>query len=515
MHASDPLPSTDPDTRKPLPDGPLPEPAAGDLPIAILGAGFAGIGAGIQLLRAGIRSFSIFERADDVGGTWRDNTYPGAACDVPSHVYCLSFEPSAEWSRTFAPWNEIHAYLRGLVEKWGLRRHLRLSTAIEEARFDEERGLWHLATSRGETVRARVVIAGLGGLVDPAWPDIKGLGSFRGESIHTARWNHDYDLTGRRVAVIGTGASAVQVVPSIAPQVEHLSVFQRTPAWVMPKRDHVYTERERERYRRHPALLRASRLAKYWLSELMGPMIFLDAPRLSAVAERASLRHLERSVRDPELREKLRPRFQFGCKRVLISDDYWSTFERENVELVTDPIEEIRPEGILTRDGTLREFDAIVFATGFALNIARAPFPIYGRGGRSLDEAWADGAVAYKGLAVSGFPNWFICMGPNTGPGHTSVLVYTEAQISHALGAIRKIRDENLRFVDVRPEVQDRYNERLQRRMKHMVWSSGCHSWYLSPDGSNHSLYPGFAFEYVLRARRFRPRDYEIARFED
>jgi cation diffusion facilitator CzcD-associated flavoprotein CzcO len=243
-------------------------------------------------------------------------------------------------------------------------------------------------------------------------------------------------------------------------------------------------------------------------------MVFLDAPRLSAVAERQSLRHLERSVSDPALRAKLTPHFQFGCKRVLISDDYWSTFERENVELVTEPIEEIERQGIRTRDGALHEADVIVFATGFALNIARAPFPVVGRGGRTLDGAWQRGAEAYKGLAVHGFPNWFILMGPNTGPGHTSVLVFTEAQIAHALGAIRRLRDEGLKWVDVRRDVQDRYNAGLQRRMKHMVWSSGCHSWYLSPDGSNHALYPGFAAEYVLRARRFRPADYEIARFE-
>jgi cation diffusion facilitator CzcD-associated flavoprotein CzcO len=485
-----------------------------DFPIAIIGAGFAGIGAAIRLARAGIRSFTIFERAGEVGGTWRDNTYPGAACDVPSHVYSLSFEPNPGWRRMFAPADEIQAYLLGLVEKWGLRAHLRLATEIVDARFDEASGSWTLTTGDDDTFRARVVISGVGGLVDPAWPDLKGIQSFAGEIMHTARWKHDYDLAGKRVGVVGTGASAVQVVPSIAPQVERLHVFQRTPAWVMPKRDAVYSERVRRFYARHPLALRASRLAKYWLSELFGPLIFLDAPRLKAWPERVSLAHLARSVRDPALRAKLTPRFQFGCKRILISDDYWSTFERENVALVTDPIEEIRREGIATRDGTLHELDAIVFATGFALNLATAPFPVTGRGGRTLAEAWGGGAVAYKGLAVSGFPNWFLLMGPNTGPGHTSVLVYTEAQIAHALQAIRRLRDEGLKYVDVRQEVQDRYNAGLARRMRHMVWSSGCHSWYLSPDGSNHALYPGFAAEYALRARRFRASDYEIACFE-
>jgi len=497
-------------------------PAAADLPIAILGAGFGGIGTAIRLKQSGIDSFTMFERAGEIGGTWRDNTYPGAACDVPSHVYSLSFEPSPDWTRAFAPSGEIQAYLLRLVEKWGLREHLRLQREIVGARFDEQDGTWTISTRRREAdgtitgapeeFRARAVICAVGGLVDPAWPEIEGIESFAGEAMHTARWNHAYDLTGKRVGVIGTGASAVQVVPSIAPQVAKLHVFQRTPAWVMPKRDAVYDEGTRRWYAEHPLALRASRFAKYWLSEVFGPMVFLDAPRLSAVAERMSLRHLHAQVRDPVLREKLTPHFQFGCKRILISDDYWASFERPNVELVTEPIARIRPEGIETKDGRVRALDCIVYATGFSLGITASPFPVTGRGGRTLSDAWKDGAVAYQGMSVSGFPNWWILMGPNTGPGHTSVLVFTEAQIEHALQAIQALRREGLRFLDVRQAVQDRYNVMIQRRMKRMVWSSGCHSWYLSPDGSNHSLYPGFAAEYAARARRFKPSDYEIGR---
>jgi cation diffusion facilitator CzcD-associated flavoprotein CzcO len=483
-----------------------------DFPIAIIGAGFAGIGTAIQLKKAGIHSFTMFERAGEVGGTWRDNTYPGAACDVPSHAYALSFEPKANWSRAFAESGEIQEYLLGLVEKWRLRPHLRLDTEIVEARFDESAGSWLLSTGGGDCFTARAVVSGVGGLVDPAWPDIKGLHRFRGELFHTGRWNHDFDLTGRNVAVIGTGASAVQVVPSIAPQVARLSVFQRTPAWVVPKPDVRYSERARRFYTRFPLALQASRLAKFWMSELFGPIIFLNSERLSAIGRGASLRHLRAQVSDPALRVKLTPDFQFGCKRMLISSDYWSSFERENVDLVTEPIEEIRADGIETRDGVFHPADAIVLATGFALGLAAAPFPITGRGGRTLDEAWSRGAAAYKGMTVSGFPNWFILMGPNTGPGHTSVLVYTEAQIRYALQAIRKLKEEGLRWLDVRRDVQDRYNAGIQKRMKHMAWSSGCNSWYLSADGSNHSLFPGYASEYVLRARRFQPSEYEIAR---
>jgi cation diffusion facilitator CzcD-associated flavoprotein CzcO len=481
-----------------------------DFPIAILGAGFGGIGMAIKLKKAGIHSFTLFERADEIGGTWRDNTYPGAACDVPSHVYSFSFEQKADWSRAFAESGEIQDYLLGVVDKWQLRPHVRFGTQIVDAAFDEDAGAWTLTTADDETFTARVVVSAVGGLVDPATPDIKGIHSFTGETFHTARWNHDFDHTGKNVAVIGTGASAVQVVPSIAPQVAKLAVFQRTAAWVIPKPDKKYSERAKRLLARFPVLLRASRALKYWMSELFGPMIFLDAPRLSAVGERGSLRHLEQQVKDPELRAKLTPDFQFGCKRILISDDFWASFERENVELVTEPIGEIKSRGIETKDGAFREFDSIILATGFEVGLARAPFRVTGRGGRTLDEAWKNGAVAYKGISVSGFPNWFTIMGPNTGPGHTSVLVFSEAQMGYALQAIRKLRDEGLKFVDVRQEVQDRYNAGIQRRMKHMVWGT-CNSWYVSEDGENHALYPGYAAEYVLRVRKFKPREYEIA----
>jgi cation diffusion facilitator CzcD-associated flavoprotein CzcO len=427
-------------------------------------------------------------------------------------VYSFSFELKADWTRAFAESDEIQGYLLDVVEKYGLREHMRFDTEIVDARFDEDAGSWTLTTADDETFTARVVVSGVGGLVDPADPDIKGIQSFAGELFHTARWNHDFDVTGKRVAVIGTGASAVQVVPSIAPQVAKLVVFQRTPAWVVPKPDIVYSERRKRFYARFPFALRLSRLLKYWMSEIFGPMIFLDSKRLSSIAEFGSMRHLRAQVKDPELREKLTPHFQFGCKRILISDDYWKSFERENVELVTDPIEGVRADGIETADGALHKVDAIVMATGFALGLANAPFPITGRDGRKLDEVWADGAVAYKGMTVSGFPNWFILMGPNTGPGHTSVLVFTEAQIHHTVQAIQKLIREDLLFVDIRQDVQDRYNEGIQGRMPRMVWFSGCNSWYLSDDGSNHSLYPGFAAEYTLRARRFKPSEYEIVR---
>ncbi|TDJ21021.1 MAG: NAD(P)/FAD-dependent oxidoreductase [Deltaproteobacteria bacterium] len=489
-----------------------PSPHIPNFPIVIIGTGFAGIGMAIQLKKAGILSFSMFERDAEVGGTWRDNTYPGCACDVPSHVYSFSFEPNPNWNRAFAPFDEIQQYLLDCVEKYRLREHMRFNTEITSARFDEDAGLWQLLTSTGESLSARFVVSGVGGLVDPAYPDIKGMEKFTGEMFHTARWNHDCDLRGKDVAVIGTGASAIQAIPAIAARVGKLSVFQRTPHWIMPRLDRAFSESRKRFFSRHSLWHKLYRWLLFWLSEVMGPIVFLNSP-LSKIGEMGSRLHLKHCMKDPELRKKLTPDFQFGCKRVLISDDYWPIFSRDNVELVTDGIAQITEEGIETVDGRLHPADVIVLATGFALGLANAPFSITGLGGRTLDEVWKDGAVAYKGVTVHGFPNWFIMMGPNTGPGHTSVLVYTERQIDYALQAIQKIIGMDLKHVDVHQEVQDRYNERIQKRMKYTAWTSGCNSWYLNPDGSNHALFPGFASEYCLSIRKFEPAEYDLVRF--
>ena len=489
------------------------EPNKAGFAIAIIGAGFAGIGMAIRLKKAGIHAFTLFERADSIGGTWRDNSYPGAACDVPSHVYSLSFEQNPSWSGRFAGSGEIQEHLLSLVKKWGLEEHLQLNTAITEADFDETSGVWTLTTGKGERRPFRVVVSGVGGLVDPAYPEIKGLNSFQGTQFHTARWNHEYDINGRNMAIIGTGASAVQVVPAIAPQVKQLVVFQRTAAWVVRKWEKSYSTEAKGRLSRLPLLLRLLRALKYWLSELLGTLVFFNSKRLSSVGEWLSMTHLRAQVKDPELRKKLTPSFQFGCKRVLLSDDYWATFERENVELVTDQITEITADGIKTADGRLHRVDGIILATGFDLGLASAPFPITGLGGKSLDEAWRDGASAYKGITVNGFPNWFILMGPNTGPGHTSVLIYTEAQINHALQAIKTLKKQGIKYLDIKEEVQERYNTGIQKRMKNTAWLSGCKSWYLSEDGINRTLYPGFATEYVLRTRTLKLSDYDVVPF--
>jgi cation diffusion facilitator CzcD-associated flavoprotein CzcO len=483
-----------------------------DYTVAVIGSGFGGIATAIKLKQAGINSFVMIERASEPGGTWRDNTYPGCACDVPANAYSLSFDPNPDWKHKFAHADEIQAYLLRTVDKHGLGEHLRFDTEVTSAVFDDQRQQWALHLDNGQQITAQVVIAAVGGLVNPAPPDIEGLADFEGQLFHTARWNHDYDLSGKRIAVIGTGASAVQVVPAIAPSVEHMSVFQRTPAWVVPKGDLVVSKTTKQRFRRFPFVQKAVRWFTFCFSEAMGPMIVLDSPRLSGIAERASIKHLERCVSDPVLREKLTPHFQFGCKRMLISDDFWPCFERDNVDLVTDSITRITANGLVTRDADGNEqshpVDALLLATGFETGLSSAPFPITGRAGRTLADTWKDGAVAYKGMAVSGFPNWFTIMGPNTGPGHTSVLVFTEAQIRYIVQAVRKIASGQARSFEVKQPVQDRYNERIQGRMKYTAWSSGCNSWYLGEDGKNRALFPGFASEYYLRTRRFKQSEY-------
>lgn len=480
--------------------------------VVVIGAGFSGLNMAIRLKEQGITDFVVLERAGDIGGTWRDNTYPGCACDVPSVAYSYSFEQVPDWSRAFAGSAEIHRYMQHCVEKYGLRKWLRLGTGVAKAVFDEKAGIWTLTTERGETITARAVVSAIGGLVNPATPDIPGLKDFKGAVFHTARWDHQYDLKGKRVAVIGTGATAIQVVPAIQPQVAGLKLFQRTPAWVIPKPDFSIEERTKQLFKRIPALQKFVRNAIYLASEaIFGPLVILDTPA-SRLFERYALRHLERQITDPELRRKLIPDFHIGCKRVLISNDYYPALAQANTEVVTDAIVKITPQGIVTADGKTHEVDCIVLATGFRLDIANSPFEIRGLDGVKMEDMWrAPGSKAYMGMAVSGIPNWFIMLGPNTGPGHTSVLVYTEAQAGYILQALQTLLGRNLRYLTVRKPVQDAWHQKLQARMKYTSWTSGCRSWYLDENGENHTLFPGLATDYVLTVRTFKPEKYDMA----
>lgn len=478
--------------------------------VLIVGAGFAGLGMAIRLKQAGIHDFTVLEQASDLGGTWRDNHYPGAACDVQSHLYSYSFEPWPEWTRDFAPQPEILRYLEHCADKYGVRPHIRFGTRVARARYDERAGLWEVVTADGRTLRARVLVSGCGPLSRPQLPDIPGLAAFAGKMFHSARWDHAFSLAGKRVAVIGTGASAIQIVPSIAPEVGKVLVYQRTPPWIVPKPDGPIAPWKQRLYRRLPAAQKLARQRIYWTRELFA-LGFVVEPRLMKLGERYGRKYLRESVRDPALREKLVPSYTMGCKRVLPTNDWYPALQRPNVEVVTERIAEVRPRGIVTRDGVEREVDAIVLATGFEAAEQVAPFEVRGRGGRELDDVWRDGAEAYLGTTVAGFPNLFLLVGPNTGLGHTSMVFIIESQIAYVLDAVRTMRARRLKSVEVRPEVQARYNADLQRRLGDTVWMSGCMSWYLTRTGKNTTLWPGFTFEYRLRTRRFDARAYDLS----
>jgi cation diffusion facilitator CzcD-associated flavoprotein CzcO len=470
----------------------------------------------IRLKQAGIDDFTVLERAERVGGTWRDNTYPGIACDIPSHLYSYSFEPNPNWSRFFAPQREILAYLEHCADKYGIRPHIRFGTAVTGAAFDERTGLWSVRTSDGQTLQARVVVSGSGhALSKPVLPDIPGIDSFKGKSMHSARWDHDFSLEGRTVAVIGTGASAIQIIPSIAHQVGKMHVFQRTASWVTPKPDRAIPPLAQAAFRKRPYLQKFARRVIYWILEAMAIGYVVD-PRLNKIREYRSLKFLERSVRDPKLRAKLTPNFRLGCKRILISNDFYETLQRDNVELVTDRIAEIRPHSIVTKDGRERPVDVIIYATGFETAEAKPPFPILGRGGVDLVDAWKNGIEAYLGTTIAGFPNAFLLIGPNLGLGHSSMIFMMESQFAYVLDAIEKIRARRLKFVDVRPDVASKYNAALQQRLEHTVWNSGgCSSWYLTSTGKNTTAWPGFTFEFRLKTRRFDEGHYEMVPKEE
>jgi cation diffusion facilitator CzcD-associated flavoprotein CzcO len=474
--------------------------------IAIIGAGFGGIGTAIRLSQRGIEDFLIFERADDLGGTWRDNTYPGCACDVPSNLYSLSFAPHPHWTRSFSPQPEIWDYLRACATRFGLRPHLRLRHEVRRAAWDGQAGRWTLETTSGEYT-ADIVVAAGGPLSEPAVPDLPGLETFAGTSFHSARWDHGHDLTGRRVAVVGTGASAAQFVPEIAPKVAALTVFQRTAPWLLPRWDRALTGAERRLYRAVPAAQRLVRWSLYWSRELSA-VAFLR-PRYMALGERVARRHLARQVPDPDLRAKLTPNFTMGCKRVLLSNDYLPALGRPNVEVVTEKIAEVRPQAIATVDGAEYPVDTIVFGTGF--HVTDSPFShrVYGRGGRSLAEAWEGSPKAYLGTTVAGFPNLFLLLGPNTVLGHTSVVFMLECQIDYLMSALSYLDRTGAARVEPRPEVQREFVTELDRRMQPTVWlSGGCASWYLDRTGRNSTLWPGFTWAYHRRLRRFDPAAY-------
>ena len=477
--------------------------------IVIVGAGFAGIGMAIKLKEAGFHDFVVLEKAADLGGTWRDNSYPGCSCDVPSPMYSYSFALNPDWSRLFAPQEEIWAYLRRCVRAYGIEGHLRFGRRVAALEYDEAARRWDVTVEGGESLRANAVVSGIGALHLPAVPEIPGQERFAGAAFHSARWDHSADLDGRRVVVIGTGASAIQFVPRLAPRVERLTVFQRTAPWVQPKPDLPLPPRAR-RALRLPGASRAVRYGLYWLLESRALGFAVD-PRLMRMHEVMARRHLEKQVPDPELRRRLTPGYTIGCKRVLLSSDYYPALARPNVSLVTDRITQIRERSVVDAAGVEHEADVIIYGTGFKVTEALREQRIVGRDGLKIQDAWQDGIEAYHGITTTGFPNLFFLLGPNTGLGHNSVVFMIESQVRYVMDCLRLLSRTGARALDVRPERQREFNRRLRARLDPLVWNSGgCSSWYLDEHGVNRTIWPGFTFEYWARTRKVKPDAYEL-----
>ncbi|MDH4869988.1 NAD(P)/FAD-dependent oxidoreductase [Pseudomonas sp. BN515] len=490
-----------------------PRPSARHCKIAIIGSGFSGLGMAIRLKQKGENDFLMFEKEPGIGGTWRVNNYPGCGCDVQSHLYSFSFEPNPNWTRMFAKQEEIKSYLEGCWEKYRLQDKTLLGTEITRLAWNDVDELWQIEDAAGNHYSAQFVVSGMGALSTPSIPALNGLKNFKGETFHSQQWNHDYDLTGKRVAVVGTGASSIQFVPQIQKQVAQLDLYQRTAPWIMPKPDRAISEGERSRFKRFPFLQQLWRGAIYAIleSRVIG---FALTPKVMKLAEWVARGYIKRKIKDPVLRAKVTPDYTMGCKRVLISNDYYPALTQSNVDVITDGIQEIRKNSIVTADGTEREVDAIIFGTGFTPSDPLPRGVVFGRNGVDLLDTWPQGPEAYKGTLTAGFPNLFFLMGPNTGLGHNSMVYMIESQIHYVLGALDLLDSRRLRSLEVKRDVQDKFNGKLQGSLGNTVWNAGgCMSWYLHPvSGRNCTVWPGFTWRFRLLTRNFDPAAYQFSR---
>jgi cation diffusion facilitator CzcD-associated flavoprotein CzcO len=477
--------------------------------IAIIGAGFSGLGMAIRLRQEGIDDFVVIERASEIGGTWRDNTYPGCQCDIPSVLYSYSFAPNPNWSRTYPLQEEIRDYLRRCAVDFGVLPFVRFDHEVTGAVWDDDQKRWRVETSQGE-ITADVLVGGQGGLSNPSIPDIPGLDRFRGTKFHSAQWNRDHDLDNERVAVIGTGASAIQFVPLIQPRVGRLHLFQRTPSWVMPDPDRPVTDFEHRLFERVPAAQRALRGAVYLVMEATVLATTVEK-RLAKGLEAIARRHLKRQVPDPELRAKLTPRYTIGCKRITMSDTYYPALAQPNAEVVTDGIQEVREHSIVTVDGVEREIDSLILGTGFHVHDNPGFERIRGRDGLTLAEAWRGSPRAYLGSTIAGFPNLFLLVGPNSAGGFNSIIFTSEAHINYALNAIKAMDRHRLETVEVRPDVYEAFAREAEEKLRDSVWNAGgCASWYLDANGRNGVWWPGFMWRLWQRTRRFDLGSYQV-----
>ena len=475
--------------------------------IAIVGGGFGGIGAAVMLRRAGYPDVTVFERGERIGGVWHHNTYPGAACDIPSHLYEFSFEPNPRWSRRYAQQAEIQAYLEDVAREHGVLDRIRTSTEVLGARWDEGRDTWVLDTSGGEH-EADVLLTACGQLSLPAVPPIPGLESFAGPAFHTARWDHDVDLTGRRVAVIGTGCSAIQVIPAIQPVVEHIDVYQRSPGWTIPKMDFAYSERAQRLFERFPVLQRLDRWAVFAFMEI-GAAAMTRHRWLLKPFRAAGRRQIEKAISDPELRRKVTPTDEIGCKRIMLTDQWYPALTEPNVGLVTDRIDEVTPTGVRTLDGVERPADVLVLATGFKTHAFVAPMEVVGPGGRTLADEWRDVPRAYLGMSVPGFPNLFLLYGPNTNGGTGSVIYTIEAAVNHVIAALDELDRADARRIEVRRQAAEAFDRELRTALKDTVWHTGCTSWYVDANGNDPNQWPWLWSQYRRRTATIDPAAYE------
>jgi cation diffusion facilitator CzcD-associated flavoprotein CzcO len=476
--------------------------------LAIIGSGFAGLAAAIRIKQSGDDDFVVLERASDLGGVWRDNRYPGCACDVESHLYSLSSVPNPEWSRQFSSQPEILAYLKQCAREAGVLPHIRFSTNVDRMAWDEMSGEWLIETSQGD-YRARFVVAAMGSLNDPLIPDLKGLEGFRGQAFHSSRWPQDIDLNGKSIAVVGTGASAVQYIPTIQPHVAALHIFQRTAPWVMPRHDTSISAETQYEYRSHPWRLRLERLKLYIHHEMLA--FLFRHPAIMRALQRGTLKHMEGAVSDPELRRKLTPNYTLGCKRILFSNDYYPALTQPNVHLIATGATEVTPTGVVGGDGVERPADVIIFGTGFRINDPAYAHFITGTDGRSLAQAWEGSPKTLAGTTVHGFPNLFLLNGPNVGQAYTSVILMVEAQIEHALSAMRYAERRDRAIIEPRADAQQRFTSWIDRQMRGTVWAAGgCKSWYLDGTGRISALWPSYTFTFRRRVTKIRPAEYEV-----
>ncbi|MFC8423867.1 flavin-containing monooxygenase [Streptomyces sp. NPDC057236] len=480
--------------------------------VAVVGSGFGGLGAAVRLRREGITDFVVLERAGSVGGTWRDNSYPGCACDVPSHLYSFSFAPNPDWPRSFSGQRHIRAYLEHVTDVFGLRPHIRLDSEVKRMVWDGERARWEIETSSGN-LSADVVVSATGPLSEPKLPDIPGLDSFPGKVFHSAQWDHDYDLRGKRVAMVGTGASAIQIVPSIQPLVSRLTLFQRTPAWVLPRVDRPISGAERALHRALPVTTKLRRGLLWGIRELQ-VQAFTKHPGELGFVERLAKRNMARAIKDPALRARLTPDYRIGCKRILLSSTYYPALARPNVDVVASGLSEVRGSTVVGADGTEAEVDAIVFGTGFHVTDMPIAERVVGAEGKTLAESWAGGMQSLRGATAAGFPNWMTIIGPNTGLGNSSMILMIESQLNYLADYLRQLDVLGGRVaLDARPSAVRAWNHRVQERMKRTVWNTGgCTSWYLDESGRNTTIWPGTTSEFRRETRRVDLAEYAVLR---